>query len=270
MAEIKKVYLGGTALKAIYAGANKCFDFTADTTAPTTTPRPVAGSYTGTQTVYLDVNEPCTTYYTTNGDTPVVGGATTSVYTGAITIAATTTLKYFSIDQAGNVEAVKSSTYTITPASTKPSYRYLRILGYGTATANDVTSRVVELEVFSGGVNRMTAATLLSSDPVSNASTGGALAQIKDGNKTGASNTYPLWWTSPVPNGHVVIDLGAQYTIDSMNYYGYSISTDLRTNRFKIEGSNTNNGTDWASVWDMSGNTTAQAALPSGFSTTFS
>lgn len=252
---------------AIYAGANKCFDFTADTTAPTTTPRPVAGTYTGTQTVYLDVNEPCTTYYTTDGSTPTVGGATTTVYSGGITISQTTTLKYFSVDQAGNTEAVKSSTYTITPVSTKPSYRYLRILGYGSAAANDVTTRIIEFEVMSGGVNRMTNATMLSSDTINNT---GTLAQIKDGVKTTTSNSYPLWWTSPVPNAHVVIDLGAQNVIDSMAYYSYSVSGDQRANRFKIEGSNTNNGTDWASVWDMSANTTVQPILPSGFTTTFS
>jgi Chitobiase/beta-hexosaminidase C-terminal domain len=267
LADIKKIYLGPNALKAVYHAADKVFDFTADTTAPTTTPRPVAGAYTGTQTVYLDVNEPCDTYYTTNGDTPTIGGATTTHYTGAITISATTTLKYFSVDTSGNVEAVKSATYTITPASTKPSYRYLRILGYGSAAANDVTTRIIEFEAFSGGVNRMTNATMLSSDTINNT---GTLAQIKDGVKTTTSNSYPLWWTSPVPNAHVVIDLGAQYTFDSMNYYSYSVSGDQRANRFMIQGSNTNNGTDWATVWDMSTNTTVQPILPSGFSITFS
>jgi hypothetical protein len=266
LAEIKNCKLGTIQINAIYVGADKAFDFLPDTTAPVTTPRPIAGAYTGTQTVYLDVNEPSDTYYTTNGDTPTIGGATTTHYTGAITISATTTLKYFSVDQSGNAEAVKSAVYTITPASTKPSYRYLRILGYGSAAANDVTSRIIEFEAVSGGVNRMTNATMLSSDPINNT---GTLAQIKDGVKTTTANSYPLWWTSPVPNAHVVCDLGAQYTFDSMAYYSYSVSGDQRANRFIIQGSNTNNGTDWANIWDMSTNTTVQPILPSGFTTTF-
>lgn len=119
MAEIKKAYLGSTLLKAIYAGDNKAFDFTADTTAPTTTPRPLdtvnnpTNTYTSAQTVYLDVNELATTYYTTDGTTPVIGQGTTQQYTAAIPVNSTTTLKYFSVDQSGNKEAVKTTVYTI-------------------------------------------------------------------------------------------------------------------------------------------------------------
>jgi hypothetical protein len=45
------------------------------------------------------------TYYTTDGTTPTTSSA---VYTAPITIASTSTLKYFSVDNAGNAEAVKS------------------------------------------------------------------------------------------------------------------------------------------------------------------
>jgi peptidoglycan/xylan/chitin deacetylase (PgdA/CDA1 family) len=45
------------------------------------------------------------TYYTTNGTTPTT---TSAVYTAPITVASTSTLKYFSVDTAGNAEAVKS------------------------------------------------------------------------------------------------------------------------------------------------------------------
>lgn len=411
MADIKKIYLGPNALKAVYHAADKVFDFTADTTAPTTTPRPVAGAYTGTQTVYLDVNEPCDTYYTTNGDTPTIGGATTTHYTGAITISATTTLKYFSKDTAGNVEAVKSAVYTITSSvptqaryvrlhvnsnntmyklyeievssggvnvalnklptttlsnlnnsptgfttgsiaavtdgntttkamdltkavideqdyiqidlgqnynlsdftvtarfasltymgickvstdgtnwsnlkatsadntsihtysglSTITSYRYLKILGYGTAT--DATTRILEFEVMSGGVNIMnstvTTTSILSYDPVSNTATPiPSIDTIRDGNKATTSNTYPFWYTT-IPNANVVVDFGSEKVIDQINYYSYSVSGDQRTNKFIIQGSNTNNGTDWVNIFDNNTSPTVQPNMPSGYTKLF-
>jgi hypothetical protein len=152
---------------------------------------------------------------------------------------------------------------TPTAAPSKASYRFLKIQGYGTAT--DTTSRIIEFEAISAGVNRMTGATILSSDAPNNT---GTAAQIKDGTKTTTSNSYPLWW-SAVPNANIVVDLGASYAIDQMNYFSYSVSGDQRANRFKILGSNTNNGTDWVSVWDMSANTTVQPILPSGYNITF-
>jgi len=81
-----------------------------DTTAPVTTASPLGGTFSGPVTVTLTVNEPATTYYTTNGTTPTTSSA---VYSSALNFSATTTLKYFSKDTAGNSEAVKSQTYTI-------------------------------------------------------------------------------------------------------------------------------------------------------------
>lgn len=49
-------------------------------------------------------------YYTTDGTTPTTAS---TVYSGPVVISATTTLKYFAKDRAGNSESVKSRTYTI-------------------------------------------------------------------------------------------------------------------------------------------------------------
>ena len=82
---------------------------TADTTAPLTTASPAGGSFTSSVTVALTRNEAGTTYYTTNGTTPTTSSP---VYSAPLTFTATTTLKYFSRDAAGNSEAVKTQTYT--------------------------------------------------------------------------------------------------------------------------------------------------------------
>jgi peptidoglycan/xylan/chitin deacetylase (PgdA/CDA1 family) len=50
------------------------------------------------------------TYYTTDGSTPTIASP---VYAGAFTIAQTTTVKFFSVDNAGNTEAVKTSAVRI-------------------------------------------------------------------------------------------------------------------------------------------------------------
>jgi hypothetical protein len=100
-----------------------------DTTAPITSAAPAGGSYTSAQTVTLTRNEAGTTYYTTNGTTPTTSSA---VYSAPLSIAATTTLKYFSRDTAGNSEAVKTQTYTI--GTTTSGHAGLTWTGYGLCT----------------------------------------------------------------------------------------------------------------------------------------
>ena len=85
-----------------------------DKTAPITTPTPDSGTYLDNVTVSLIVNEQATIYYTTNGTTPTTSSA---VYTGPLTFTSDTTLKFFSVDNAGNKEAVKTCTYTINSSS---------------------------------------------------------------------------------------------------------------------------------------------------------
>jgi FtsP/CotA-like multicopper oxidase with cupredoxin domain/uncharacterized protein YfaP (DUF2135 family) len=87
---------------------------TLDGTPPVTTASPAGGVYEGTVQVALTVSETGTTYFTTNGTAPTVNSA---VYSVPITLSATatqtSTLKFFTVDQAGNQEAVKSEVYTI-------------------------------------------------------------------------------------------------------------------------------------------------------------
>jgi|CXWL01.1.fsa_nt_gi DNA-directed RNA polymerase subunit H (RpoH/RPB5) len=85
-----------------------------DTIAPTTTPSPLGGTYATTQSVTLSADEPATIYYTTNGSTPTTSS---TVYSSPISISATTTLKFFAKDIAGNSESVKTQVYTISSGS---------------------------------------------------------------------------------------------------------------------------------------------------------
>jgi len=96
-----------------------------DRTAPVTTASPLGGTFTGPVTVTLTVNEAATTYYTTDGSTPTTAS---TVYSVPMTFSATTVLKYFSKDTAGNSETVKSQTYSFSGTSTHATLTWT---GYG-------------------------------------------------------------------------------------------------------------------------------------------
>jgi regulation of enolase protein 1 (concanavalin A-like superfamily) len=84
-----------------------------DTTPPTVAAAPPGGSFAAPQSVTLtavDNNPNSSIYFTTNGSTPT---SASSRYTAPIAIATTTILKYFAIDAAGNVSAIRTETYTI-------------------------------------------------------------------------------------------------------------------------------------------------------------
>jgi predicted 3-demethylubiquinone-9 3-methyltransferase (glyoxalase superfamily) len=90
-----------------------------DTTAPTVTVSPNGGTFATTQQVTLTANETATIYYTLDGSTPTTAS---SVYSTALTISATSTLKFFGKDTAGNQSAVQSVSFTINaPDTTAPT-----------------------------------------------------------------------------------------------------------------------------------------------------
>ncbi|MBJ6727650.1 chitobiase/beta-hexosaminidase C-terminal domain-containing protein [Geomonas sp. Red875] len=106
-----------------------------DTVTPITTASPVPGEYaSGPVAVTLTANEAGTIYYTTDGTTPTQASA---VYTGPISVTANTTIQYFSVDQAGNVEGVKSGTWTLHTADMVMS---VKINNGATTTASNVVT----------------------------------------------------------------------------------------------------------------------------------
>jgi hypothetical protein len=153
------------------------------------------------------------------------------------------------------------ATPTAEPA-TPTAWRYLKIQGYG-SVEESTTTRLIEFEAWEGATNWMLYGGFLTHDSINTGSTD--ITTIRNTTKTATSGSYPVWWLA-TPNANVIMDLGAERALTKLNYYSYSTATVQRTNRFKILASNTNNGTDWITLWDNStGQAGAQPILPNGY-----
>ncbi|WP_052374291.1 Ig-like domain-containing protein [Methanobacterium sp. SMA-27] len=89
-----------------------------DTSPPTAVANPNGGFYKTSKSVTLKMSEPGIIYYTKNGTAPTTSS---TKYTAPITIKATTTLKFFAKDLAGNKSPIYSRTYTIDKVAPKVS-----------------------------------------------------------------------------------------------------------------------------------------------------
>jgi hypothetical protein len=120
--EIRAFAAGGgfDASGSITATYNVTFPVAA---APTFTPPTFWGPFTTPQSVTLtDTTSGVTIYYTANGTTPTTAS---TVYTGAITVATTTTIKAIAASAAYLPSSVTSGTYTIiapTPSFSPPAF----------------------------------------------------------------------------------------------------------------------------------------------------
>ena len=97
------------------------------------------GTYTGTQSVTIsDATTGATIYYTTNGSTPTTAS---SVYSGAITVSASETLKAIAIATGFSNSAVASATYTISSGPAAPTFSPAAgtYTGTQTVTLSDTT-----------------------------------------------------------------------------------------------------------------------------------
>ena len=87
----------------------------ADTAPPSTTASPSGNTFINNFSVSLTADETADIYYTIDGSLPDTDSAQ---YTATIQISNTTTLKFFAVDIAGNIENVKTENYTINPTPT--------------------------------------------------------------------------------------------------------------------------------------------------------
>ena len=88
---------------------------TVDTLPPVTVASPQGGTYTSAQNISLTCTDTggsgCSkTYFTVDGSEPTIASP---AYASAIAMAANTTLKFFSVDNQGNVEATKTANYSV-------------------------------------------------------------------------------------------------------------------------------------------------------------
>ncbi|MHC8966005.1 PHB depolymerase family esterase [Priestia aryabhattai] len=89
-----------------------------DISPPVTAASPAGGTYGSSVSVTLSTNEPATTYYTLDGSIPTVNSLK---YSEPITINSSKTIKFFSVDAAGNQEGVKTEVYQISGTLEKSS-----------------------------------------------------------------------------------------------------------------------------------------------------
>ncbi len=94
-----------------------------DTTSPVTTASPAGATFNAGFSVTLSASEAATIYYTKDGTTPAVNGATTLSAASPVTNiqiqpGPAVRLQYFAVDTAGNQETLKSQTYSIVPLTT--------------------------------------------------------------------------------------------------------------------------------------------------------
>lgn len=90
---------------------------TKDTIPPLVVANPASGTYGSIQTVTLTSNENATIYYSLDGVDPIAGAANTisgtSPISGISISTGTTVLKFFAVDMAQNIAAVRQETYTV-------------------------------------------------------------------------------------------------------------------------------------------------------------
>jgi hypothetical protein len=152
------------------------------TTAATPVISPAGGSYSSSQSVMItDSTAGATIYYTTNGSTPTTSS---TKYTGAIRVSATTTVKAIATAPGFSTSAVASATYTISSS--------LSLIPQAGWTLKFADSQETQAE-------------------------NGAAPNAFDGNATTFWHTQ---WSgaNPPPPHEIQISLGASYSIGGFTY----------------------------------------------------
>jgi hypothetical protein len=93
-----------------YTSTNLTRSIILDTTPPTLSASIKGGLYNSAQTVSINISEPGTIYYTTDGSVPT---ESSTKYTSPITINSSTSLRFMGVDRAGNKSVLYQEQYSI-------------------------------------------------------------------------------------------------------------------------------------------------------------
>jgi hypothetical protein len=114
----------GSAILALEAGAAAPGDTAPPTTSISCNGGSCAGTFSATVTVTLSASDTggsgvAATYYTTDGSDPA-SSSTKTTYSTGFSVSKTTTVRFYSIDNAGNAEATHSQNVTVSAPDTTP------------------------------------------------------------------------------------------------------------------------------------------------------
>jgi len=202
-----------------------------DAIPPIVTANQPGGTYTGSVTVTLSCSDDfsgCSGIrYTEDNSTPTTSSP---LYSGPITISATTTLQFMAVDNAGNQSSVQSIAYTILP-STYPLTITFSDTGSGTvsgtttgtpSTVNYSTNGSNSISVGATVTLTATANNFSSFAGWSGACNGTGTCQLTmDGGKSvGASFSSASWIAAfdPAPFAAVVVNSSASSSVTLRNY----------------------------------------------------
>jgi Legume lectin domain/Chitobiase/beta-hexosaminidase C-terminal domain len=137
--------------------ASQTYTSTTQTAAPTFTPP--AGSYAGTQSVAMsDATAGSKIYFTVDGSTPAPNAGTTQLYSAAIAVAQTTTIKAIATSTL-TISPVVSAAYTIGPAAPAISFANGFAAAQSTMTFNGSTGLDdSRLQLTNGGLDEASSA----------------------------------------------------------------------------------------------------------------
>lgn len=180
-----------------------------DKTSPTAYATPTGGLYNTSKTVILKMSELGTIYYTLNGTTPTTSS---KKYTTPLVITASTILKFFAKDLAGNLSPIYTQKYTIDKIAPKVSSTTPTNLKTGVSRTATITIKFNE---------NIKASTYFSAIKIKNLSTGkyetitktvsGNILYIKTSKRT-ANTWYQVTIPAKAIKDYASNNLQAAYT----------------------------------------------------------